>query len=161
MGHGQGAKVEDFGAPQQLQGQLLLPEHHIRPGLAVEGKIPVSVGGGFDKGQGGGNVLVHFQGLGADAGFLQHALQKPPKEVVSHLAHKGAASSKLSQHGQHIAGRSPGTGLKEGIPLGRNPVFRKIDQQLTESHHVKGLLHCRILLNIVTRSNRSGTLPVG
>ena len=32
--------------PDLVQGQLLLPEHHVRPGVAVEGEVPVPIAEG-------------------------------------------------------------------------------------------------------------------
>ena len=72
MGHGQGAEVENLRGGNGIQRQLLFLQHHVRPGFAVEGKVPVAVGKGLHKGQGGGNLPVHHQGLGADARVPDH-----------------------------------------------------------------------------------------
>ena len=58
------------------------------------------------------------------------------EQIVPHLAHKGAAFAQFAQHGQHIAGRAAGAGLKQGIALARFSVFRKVYQKLTQSHYI-------------------------
>ena len=64
--------MENPGIGDGVLRQFIGSQHHIRAGLAIEGKVPVAVGEGLDKGQGGGNLPVHHQGLGADARVPDH-----------------------------------------------------------------------------------------
>ena len=58
------------------------------------------------------------------------------EQIVPHLTHKGAAFAQFAQHGQHIAGRAAGAGLKEVIPLFAGSVFGKIDQQFAKGDYI-------------------------
>ena len=140
VGHGQGAKVENTGIGDRVKGQLLLSEHHIRTGLAIEGEIPVAVCKGLNKGQGGRNLFIHHKRVSVDSGFRNHILQELAKHIVSDFANESTGLAQLAQHGQHIAGCSAGAGFKEVIPLYAGSVLGKINQQFAKGDHIK-LVH--------------------
>ena len=48
--------------------------------------------------------------------------------VVADLTDECCFPAQLLQHGQHVAGRAAGIGLKDGVPLGAEAVLREIDQ---------------------------------
>ena len=75
MGHGQGAEMENPGIGDGFLRQLALGQHHIRAGLAIEGKVPVTVGEGLDKSQRGGDFGVYNQMVRVDARFQNGMLQ--------------------------------------------------------------------------------------
>ncbi len=136
-GEGQGAEVEDPAVPQQSLVQVRRRQVGVGARLAVKAEIPVSSRQGLDNGQGGGNLGVKPEGPGVDARLLHHLGQLAAKAVPAHLAHEGAALVQLPQHGQHVAGRAAGVGLKEAVALFTEAVLGEIHQQFPQGHHVK------------------------
>ena len=129
--------MENAALGDLVQGQFLLPEHHVRPGIAVEGEVPVPIAEGLDKGQGGARLPVKHQMVHADPRRLRRVPQHPAEQVVPHLAHKGARTAQLFQHGQHIARRAPRIGLVYRVPLRACAASGKVHQQLAQGNYVK------------------------
>ena len=112
MGHGKGAEVKKTGASDQSAVHLIRGQQHVRAGIAVEGKIPVPVRKGLNEGQSGPCVRVHDQAGGIDTRLLQNGFQLQAEDVPSYLAGEGRGMPQFIEHGQYVAGRAAGIGLK-------------------------------------------------
>ena len=133
--------MKDTGAFQFFRRELFSSQHHVRPGIPVEGKVPISVGRGLDEGQGGMDMLVLAKVIHADAGVLRHLTQLSAEHIFTDFANEGRALCQLLEHGQYVARRAAGVGLQQRIPLLALSVFGEIDQQLAERNHIKTLFH--------------------
>ena len=140
-GERQRTKVEDLSPGDHLLRHLVRGQKRIRPGVPVEGKVPVSVFCCFDKRQCGVAVRVHHQTIHGDARLRTNLAQKVTKLVVSYLSDKRRPLAQLGQHSQHVAGRTSGVGLIEGISLRADSVAGEVHQQLTQSSHINAFLH--------------------
>ena len=122
---------------QQRLVNLILPQHHIRTGIPVKGKVPVAAGIGMYQRERRVHLRIHVQIVGIDANLRDRRPQLLPKEILSDLSDKSSPVPQLRKHCQHVAGRTARVCLKQGISLPAYPVLRKIDQQFSQSHHIK------------------------
>ena len=137
VGHGQGSEMKEPCVRKQLQMQLLLPQHHIRTGIAVEGKVPVTVRKGLHKGQRSPHIRIRHQIGGVNSHLFQNRPQTVSENILPYLSDKGGLPPRPVQHGQHVAGRTARVCLIKRIALCAHPVFRKINQQLSQRCHVE------------------------
>lgn len=86
------------------------------------------------------DLRVKPEGPGVDAGLLDHLGQLLAEAVPAHLPEEGTALVQLPQHGQHIAGGAAGICLKEAVSLLAETVLGEVDQQLSQSCHIKGFV---------------------
>ena len=137
VGHGQSSEMKEPCVRKKLQMQLLLPQHHIRTGIAVEGKVPVTVRKGLHKGQRSPHIRIRHQIGGVNSHLVQNRPQTVSENILPYLSDKGGLPPRPVQHGQHVAGRTARVCLIKRIALCAHPVFRKINQQFSQRCHVE------------------------
>ena len=83
------AEVDDFGSFQSLVRNILLAQHHVSVGAAVEAEIPLAGGIHRDHRHGGGVVCIHRHAGNVYLVFCQNLFQVAAKGIRTHLADKG------------------------------------------------------------------------
>ena len=111
------AEVENTGVFDKLLLHLVFGQHHVRAGITVEGKIPVAIRIGVDKGKGGVDVFIHDQIPCVDSHLFHSGLQLVAEHIFSHFADESRLLAKAFQHGKNITGSAAGVGLHERIAL--------------------------------------------
>ena len=109
--------MEDPGIPYKTQVYILLLKEHIGTRITVEGKIPVAVLKGFNKGKRCPCLLIDDKTPGIYPHFIKHVLKLMAEYVISYLTDKSDFMSQLLKHREDIAGRTSGIGLIKGIAL--------------------------------------------
>ena len=82
-------KVDDFGSFQSFIGNVLLAQHHVSVGAAVEAEIPLAGGIHRDNSHGGGVVCIHRHAGNVHLVLCQNLFQVAAKGIRTHLADKG------------------------------------------------------------------------
>ena len=100
--------MDDFGSFQSLVRNVLLAQHHVSVGAAVEAEIPLAGGIHRDHRHGGGVVCIHRHAGNVYLVFCQNLFQVAAKGIRTHLADKGGlcaqSGSSHSQIGRCTAG---------------------------------------------------------
>ena len=100
--------MDDFGSFQSLVRNVLLAQHHVSVGAAVEAEIPLAGGIHRDHRHGGGVVCIHRHAGNVHLVLCQNLFQVAAKGIRTHLADKGGlcaqSGSSHSQIGRGTAG---------------------------------------------------------
>ena len=102
------AEVDDFGGFQSLVRDVLLAQHHVSVGTAVEAEIPLTGGIHRHDCHGGGVVCIHRHAGNVHLVLCQNLFQVAAKGIRTHLADKGGLCAQSgcshSQIGRGTAG---------------------------------------------------------
>ena len=143
MGHGKRSEMKKSCLSDERRIHIIFIKHHVRPGIAVKRKLPVSVRKRMHKCQGRIDRIIHQQIGRVDPYFLQCVVQKHSKLILSDLSEKCCPLSEFVQHCQHIARRASRTCLEQIIALFTFSIHCKIDEKLSHCDHIIFLFHPR------------------
>ena len=129
MGHGQSSEMKNFRIPDDFFRHFFLRQHHVSPGVPVEGKIPVPIRKGMHHRQGCMHLIIHTQIIRTNPYILNDIFQPASKGILSNFSNKGYFMPQSGKHCQHIAGRPARVRLKNRIALAALIILDKINQQ--------------------------------
>ena len=91
------------------------------------------------------NFPIHLQIIHADACVLCYLLQLTAEHIVADLPDKRTGITQLFQHRQDIARCPAGICFHKRIALFALSVFGKINEQFSESNHIKTFRHFSLI----------------
>ena len=141
MGHGKRSEMKKSCLSDERRIHIIFIKHHVRPGIAVKRKLPVSVRKRMHKCQGRIDRIIHQQIGRVDPYFLQCVVQKHSKLILSDLSEKCRSLSKFVQHCQHIAWRASRARLKQIVSLFAFSIHCKINEKFSHCDHIIFLFH--------------------
>ena len=130
--------MDDFGSLQSFVRNILLAQHHVSVGTAVEAEIPLAGGIHRDHRHGGGVVCIHSHAGNIHLVFCQNLFQVAAKGIRTHLADKGSLCAQPGSCHSQISRGTAGVCSKL-----RNAFFilaglGQVDQNFANRYNIHG-----------------------